>query len=85
VEAWVLMGLVALCGSLLLGYNSRHVRSNSKRLFLLPMMVSVAFLLIADLDSPRRGIIQVVPQNLKSVSTFIRTQQFALSDGDPIR
>jgi hypothetical protein len=78
-EAWELMGLVAFCGNVLLGYNSRNIRSNSKRLFLLPLMVSTAFFMIADLDSPRNGIINVVPQNLKSVSTFIREQQAVFS------
>jgi ABC-type Fe3+/spermidine/putrescine transport system ATPase subunit len=42
-------------------------------------MVSTAFFMIADLDSPRNGIINVVPQNLKSVSTFIREQQAVFS------
>jgi hypothetical protein len=30
----------------------------------LPLVVSIAFLLIADIDSPRSGIIRVQPRNL---------------------
>jgi hypothetical protein len=30
----------------------------------LPAIVSLAFFLIADIDTPRGGIIRVVPQNL---------------------
>jgi hypothetical protein len=41
--------------------------------FILPIIVSIAFLLIADIDSPRGGIIRVLPQNLISLSQS-RTQ-----------
>jgi hypothetical protein len=33
----------------------------------LPLIISMAFFLIADLDSPRGGIIHVRPQNLLAV------------------
>jgi hypothetical protein len=34
--------------------------------------VSVAFFLIADIDSPRRGVILVNPQNLLSLAESLR-------------
>jgi len=34
----------------------------------LPLAVSVSFFLVADIDSPRRGLISVQPQNLISLS-----------------
>jgi hypothetical protein len=34
----------------------------------LTLVISISFFLIADIDSPRRGIIKVVPQNLISLS-----------------
>jgi hypothetical protein len=34
----------------------------------LPLAVSVSFFLIADIDSPRQGLIRVEPQNLMSLS-----------------
>lgn len=63
VAAWWLMVAVAFCCSLLIGYR---VRFRDWRIFLiLPLIVSVAFFLIADIDSPRGGHILVNPQNLK--------------------
>jgi hypothetical protein len=38
----------------------------------LPLIVSIAFFLIADIDSPRGGAIHVHPQNLISVAESIR-------------
>jgi hypothetical protein len=35
-------------------------------------VVSIAFLFIADIDSPRGGVIQVVPQNLLSLASRLR-------------
>jgi hypothetical protein len=64
--AWMLMGLVAIFANLLLGYGERHT-SNSI-LFVLPVVVSCAFALIADIDSPRGGTIRVLPQNLIAVA-----------------
>jgi hypothetical protein len=40
-------------------------------LVVLPLVVSVAFMLIADIDTPRHGIIRVVPQNLNSLAQSI--------------
>jgi len=38
----------------------------------LPIVLSIAFFLIADIDSPRGGIIHVVPQNLLSLAESVR-------------
>jgi hypothetical protein len=43
-------------------------------LLVLPIVVSIAFLLIADIDSPRGGIIRVLPQNLISLSQSMKAQ-----------
>jgi hypothetical protein len=37
-------------------------------LLVLPLVVSIAFFLIADIDSPRGGVIRVRPQNLVSLA-----------------
>jgi amino acid transporter len=47
--AWGLLGLVAIFSNLLLGYRKRRMHHGI--LLALPMIVSFAFLLIADLDS----------------------------------
>ena len=61
VGAWAMMGLIAIFSNLLLGYRERRRRL---LLLILPIIVSIAFLLIADIDSPRGGLIRVSPQNL---------------------
>jgi hypothetical protein len=66
VGAWAMMVLMALSCNLLVGYSER--RKGESLLFVLPFIISVAFFLIADLDSPRGGVIRVQPQNLLATS-----------------
>jgi hypothetical protein len=42
--AWVLMGAIALCGNLLLGYYASHVASRASLFLVLPLVLSIAFL-----------------------------------------
>ena len=72
IEAWGLMGLITISCNLLIGYNER--RKRVVLLVVLPVIVSVSFLLIADIDSPQGGIIRVPPQNLISLSQSIKAQ-----------
>jgi hypothetical protein len=65
--AWVLMAVLAICCNLLVGYGARTTKSGGL-LLVLPLIVSMAFLLIADIDSPRAGFIHVSAQNLLSLS-----------------
>lgn len=72
VGAWTLMVVLAICCSILIGYSAREA---SVLLFLvLPLLVSIAFFLIADIDSPRRGEIHVAPQNLISLAQSLKGQ-----------
>ncbi len=66
--AWVLMAAIGIGCNLLVGYGSRSAKTGSKLLPILPLIVSIAFMLIADIDSPRHGIIRVRPQNLISLA-----------------
>ncbi len=66
--AWGLMAAIAIGCNLLVGYGSRSAKAGSKLLPILPIVVSIAFMLIADIDSPRHGIIRVRPQNLTSLA-----------------
>jgi hypothetical protein len=61
IEAWVLLGAISIGCSLLVGYGARRV---SILFVVLPLAVSISFFLIADIDSPRSGVIRVDPQNL---------------------
>ena len=70
--AWALMGLIAIASSLLIGFGER--RKGMLLLPILPVIVSVSFLLIADIDSPRGGIIRVLPHNLIALSQTINAQ-----------
>jgi len=77
VAAWVLMGLIAILSNMLLGYRER--KTDVLVLLILPVIVSIAFFLIADIDSPRGGVIQVAPQNLMSVSQFMDSHRRELN------
>jgi hypothetical protein len=72
IAAWGLMGLIAIACNLLLGYRER--RKSVLLLLILPVVVSISFLLIADIESPREGIIRVLPQNLIALSHSIKAQ-----------
>ena len=64
--AWLLMWLVAIACNVLVGYSERH--TSNLAVFVLPLVVAIAFFLIADIDSPRHGIIRVAPQNLEALT-----------------
>jgi hypothetical protein len=68
--AWALMLLIAIFSNLLLGYRDRS--SGRLALLVLPVIVSIAFFLIADIDSPYFGTISVVPHNLMSTSEAMK-------------
>src|SRR5438046_191678 len=72
VAAWGLMAAIAICGNLLLGYGARNAKAERGLHLVLPLIVSISFFLIADIDSPRRGIILVNPQNLLSLAESLR-------------
>lgn len=72
IAAWSLMFLIAVLANLLLGYGM-----HGKGLVLsvvLPLAVSISFLLIADIDSPRGGVIRIRPQNLHALAESLKTQ-----------
>jgi hypothetical protein len=58
---------IATFSSVLVGYGLRSVKTEAALMMVLPLVYAIAFLLIADIDSPRGGIIHVEPQNLRSV------------------
>ena len=66
--AWVFMVLIAICANVMIGYGARNAASEPALLIVLPVIVAIAFLLIGDIDSPGRGLIRIVPQNLIALS-----------------
>jgi hypothetical protein len=71
--AWFLMAAISLITQFLIGYGARNAKVEGTLFRVLPFVVSVSFLLIADIDSPRSGIIHVRPQNLTSLADELRT------------
>ena len=65
LAAWILMMAIAIFCNVLVGYGSHETRRSL--LFILPLLVSLSFMLIADIDSPRGGLIRVQPRNLTSL------------------
>jgi hypothetical protein len=70
LAAWILLMSIALLCNLLLGYRAR--RRSPLLLLVLPIALSISFLLIADIDSPRNGVIRVHPENLESLVESLR-------------
>jgi len=73
IAAWALMGVIAILANVLLGY--REKRTDPLVLVILPLTISIAFLLIADIDSPGGGIIRVTPVNLIAEAQAITARQ----------
>lgn len=69
--AWALMVAIAISCCGLIGYSARVTRQ--ALLIVLPVILSIAFFFIADIDSPRHGLIRVVPRNLISLSQVLHS------------
>jgi hypothetical protein len=70
--AWALMMTIGIGCNVLVGYGLKGARSGSRLLPILPLIIAIAFTLIADIDAPRHGIIRVSPQNLMSAAQSMR-------------
>lgn len=66
-SAVMLMGGIAFMCNVLIGYGTKAASLHSRLLLILPLFVALAFALIFDIDTPRLGLIKVVPQNLVAV------------------
>jgi len=67
IAAWILMAAIAIACNALVGYGMRKPEGEGTLLLVLPIIVSIAFFFIADIDSPNVGFIHVTPQNLTSL------------------
>ena len=72
--AWTLMAAIALCANLLVGFGARNFQKNTALFMIFPFVVSVSFFLIADIDSPRSGVIRIEAKNLVALKNNL-TQQ----------
>jgi hypothetical protein len=71
--AAVLIVVIGLFCCVLVGYSLHSIAPRNGLLVILPLFVATAFTLIADIDAPRRGLIQVAPTNLLSLLDSIRS------------
>jgi uncharacterized membrane protein len=72
IPAWILMFLIAILSNILLGYGM-HGKATVLSV-ILPLAVSISFFLIADIDSPRAGVIRIQPQNLYALAESLKAQ-----------
>ena len=70
--AWRLMAAIAIFCNVLMGFGAHRTKAARRLLLVLPLVVGVAFMLVADIDTPRHGLIRVVPQNLLSLAATLR-------------
>ncbi len=71
IAAWMLLAVIAIGCNLLIGYGAHG--KNTILFMIFPLAVAVSFLLISDIDSPRRGVILVHPVNLISLSESLHS------------
>jgi hypothetical protein len=69
--AWALLVLISIFCNVLIGYGT-HGRG-AFLFLILPIALSISLFLIADIDSPRGGVIRVRPQNLESLAESLHS------------
>jgi len=72
-SAVILMAAIAIGCNLLVGYGSPSVSPRNPLLAVLPLLVALALTLIADIDTPRHGVIHVSPNNLTTLLQSLRS------------
>ena len=66
------MFVIALLSNFLIGFGAK--KSATLMFLIVPLAVSISFLLIADIDSPQGGLIRVHPQNLDILARLAAAQ-----------
>jgi hypothetical protein len=73
VENYFLMAALALLANGLIGFGAPKTMPRTAVLTIMPAIISVAFFLIVDIDSPRGGFVHVEPHNLLELAESIRS------------
>jgi hypothetical protein len=68
IPAWWLLAIVAVGANVTLGFGAKRFNS---LLLVVPVVAAVSFFLIADIDSPRGGVVQVAPENLNRLAASL--------------
>ena len=74
LTAWALMSAIAICANLLVGFGARNFEKNIGLFMIFPFVIAVSFFLIADIDSPRGGIIRIEARNLVALKNNLSQQ-----------
>ena len=77
--AWSLMAAIAICANLLVGFGARNFKKNVGLFMIFPFVTSVSFFLIADIDSPRGGVIRIEPRNLITLQNSLSAKAGTLN------
>jgi len=70
-EAWALLGVISIFCNLMIGFGAQG--RSPVLLLILPVVLSISLFLVADIDSPRRGLVRVRPQNLQSLADSLHS------------
>lgn len=70
--AWILLISIAVICNILIGYSSHSRKSNKVYIFILPTIIAISLSLVADISSPRGGLIRIEPQNLLLLKASIQ-------------
>lgn len=71
--AWAMVLAFAFFANGLIGYNIRGVKGENWLLIILPLLITVAFYVIAEIDLPGQGVIHVEPKGLQTLQAFHAT------------
>lgn len=71
ISAWTLLIIMSMFCNLLIGFGFGAVVKSPFVFLILPVALSISLFLIADIDSPRRGVIRVIPQNLETLAASL--------------
>lgn len=69
-SAWILMVVIAIACNFMAGYAAH--KNRTPLLLVLPLIVSISFLLIGDIDSPRGGLVRIDAGNLTSLARSLQ-------------
>ena len=69
------MAAIAIGANILVGFGARNFKRNVGLFMIFPIMIAISFFLIADIDSPRGGVIRIDPRNLIDLKSNINTMQ----------
>ena len=69
VPAWWLLVAIGIGSNFTIGLGAK--RFNGSLLLILPLTIAVSLFLIADIDSPRGGVVEVAPQNLNRLAASL--------------